>query len=354
MGQRSETAVARRIPTLDGWRGIAILLVILSHFQDGYLPDNFFGLPWLSTGQLGVTIFFVLSGFLITSKLFTEDRINLFEFYRRRAFRILPAAWTYLLVLCLLTAVTPLKVITFDLWPSVLFFRNYVIAPANISCTEQFWTLAIEEQFYFVWPIMLLLLKRKGALIAAILGVVGLALFKTIYWSRYYHIYITRRTEIRVDAIIVGCLLAFLLENRKAQDWFTKHGSLLFSGCLLPLAWDQYHFQHLIPTHEAIVIGLMIGATVSRPAMVWSRFFEMSHLKTTGMFSYSLYLWQGLFFHQLHWGVYGIVLTPMAMFASWFLIEKPGIELGQRGMNLRGLLGRMASKSAMPEPVEVG
>src|ERR1700761_6122181 len=142
-GTTHQTAPAGRIPTLDGWRGIAIFMVMMSHFIAGYLVHPRLG-QWFNLGQHGVQIFFVLSGYLITSNLLCEDKIHLGRFYVRRLFRLMPAAWTYLLVLVALTAWTPLKIIGSDLWACLLFFRNYLPETVTNTCTEHFWSLSLE------------------------------------------------------------------------------------------------------------------------------------------------------------------------------------------------------------------
>src|ERR1700678_2855001 len=99
----------KRITVLDGWRGVAILLVLFDHIQfsiHGTYPQ-----PWMQTGQHGVTIFFVLSGFLITSKLI-EKPIDLRHFYIRRFFRLMPAAWTYLAALAVVGALMRVPLLT--------------------------------------------------------------------------------------------------------------------------------------------------------------------------------------------------------------------------------------------------
>ena len=88
-----------RIPTLDGWRGIAILLVLVTHLQISLLGHLYGSYHWMDLGQHGVNLFFVLSGYLITSRLLGENKINLKAFYLRRFFRLMPCAWTYLLTL---------------------------------------------------------------------------------------------------------------------------------------------------------------------------------------------------------------------------------------------------------------
>lgn len=145
----------KRIPTLDGWRGIAIAMVITGHIQ---VAANYY-IPLLKIrGQHGVTIFFVLSGFLITANLISRP-VTLKNFYIRRFFRLMPAAWTFLAVLTLVDALTGFPLSS---WPEIraclLFYRNFL---PPVGGTGQFWTLSIEEQFYLIWPGVLLLFGAR-------------------------------------------------------------------------------------------------------------------------------------------------------------------------------------------------
>jgi peptidoglycan/LPS O-acetylase OafA/YrhL len=155
--QAFEDQVMNRTATLDGWRGIAILLVLTEHAGQ---HRQFKGKMWARLGVLGVDIFFVLSGYIITARLIEERRkfstISLSSFYVRRAFRILPLVAVYLATLFLLSRFIDL----IDFHPAELagsvFFRNYQIAalPRGIY-TVHFWSLSIEEHFYLFWPALL-------------------------------------------------------------------------------------------------------------------------------------------------------------------------------------------------------
>ncbi len=139
----------RSIICLDGWRACAILFVIACHSQPDCNP------AWL--GKLGVDIFFGLSGFLITTLLLAESlaegRIDLLAFYRRRAFRILPPALVFLTVIGLGGLFkTRLEVVA-----ALFFFRNYLPIQHATYATAHLWSLAIEEQFYLLWPGLLVL-----------------------------------------------------------------------------------------------------------------------------------------------------------------------------------------------------
>jgi peptidoglycan/LPS O-acetylase OafA/YrhL len=319
---------SNRIPTLDGWRGAAILMVLLAHLQRSYLHSYLFGTRWLDMGQHGVTVFFVLSGYLITTGLLTNDTISLKQFYVRRFFRIMPAALTYLAFLVTLTCFTEMKVIGNDLWRCLLSCRNYLPETASNTCTEHFWSLSVEEQFYLVWPGMLVMFGRRYSAGVAALAAVSIAALRFFNWNYYAVDYRFLHTEARADALLVGCLLALALKHASIQEFFERHGKWLFLCCAAPLAWDIYHFDTLPPLHESALIALMVGSTVFNPTMAPSRLLEVEHLRTTGLMSYSIYLWQGLFFRP-NWGFCGPLLLIAAVFVSYLFIEKHGIALGR-------------------------
>src|SRR5579863_5096023 len=147
----------RRIPTLDGWRAVAIIGVVCAHITwPNPSLSNFFG-----NGALGVQLFFALSGFLITTRLLEEydqtGRISWRNFYIRRAFRILPPAFFVILALAilgLLLHIIPMS--TDQLAASAFFYRNYFAGKVGSSWyTGHFWSLAVEEHFYLLWPLIL-------------------------------------------------------------------------------------------------------------------------------------------------------------------------------------------------------
>lgn len=336
----------RCIPTLDGWRGIAVLLVLISHFEAGY----FFQRSWhgsiFNTGQHGVQIFFVLSGYLITTTLLYEEKIHLGRFYVRRFFRLMPAAWAYLLVLALLTAFTRMKTIGNDAWACLLFFRNYVAETTANTCTEHFWSLSLEEQFYLAWPPVLALLGRKRATLAAAAAAVAIGIYRFFAIDATHNFFAFQHTEFRADGLLVGCLLALLLKEAPVRAWFGRYGRPIFWACLPVFAWDVYRYaqQGRMTLNESVLIALLLASTSLHPAALPGRVLESQHLKAIGIMSYSIYLWQGLFF-RANWGIYGPILFAASFMLSWRLLEQPGIQLGRR------LLARRAPESAEPEPV---
>jgi peptidoglycan/LPS O-acetylase OafA/YrhL len=321
----------KRIPTLDGWRGIAIALVLFDHIQyaavGGYLR------PWTQTGRHGVTVFFVLSGFLITSNLIAEPT-NLRKFYIRRFFRLMPAAWAFLIVLALLADHTGVHLTSWsDIQACLLFYRNFT-GPVQGTTAGHFWSLSIEEQFYLVWPFLLLVIgvRRSRWIASAAAG--GIAFFRWGMWQHYQDNLLANRTEVRADAILVGCLLALLLSNptthERAARW-SKWGAVpAFSGLILAIM-----YCHLLqPLWESICIAVLLLATMLHPDSAGSQILSWKPLAWLGTVSYSLYLWQELF---VGFSASPLILTlsvsvalPLFAMSSYYLIERPSIRLGHR------------------------
>jgi peptidoglycan/LPS O-acetylase OafA/YrhL len=336
MNTASNAQPDRRIPTLDGWRGIAILMVMVAHFLPGYLGHPRWE-QWVNLGQHGVQIFFVLSGYLITTNLLREPKIHLGRFYVRRFFRLMPAAWTYLLFLGALALFTHLKAIGNDVWSCLFFFRNYIPETTANTCTEHFWSLSLEEQFYLAWPPILALLGRRRAALVAGALTIGLSIYKLFAWSRPHSFFVFQHTEFRADGLLVGCLLALILEKDSIRNWLTRYARPAFWICLLPLVWTFYRYQMdgFMTLHESLLLAVVIACTSLRPQMLPSRLLETPFLKSTGVMSYSLYLWQGLFLRST-WGVFGPLALAAAFLLSWRFIEQPGIQFGRRLLAKRG------------------
>jgi peptidoglycan/LPS O-acetylase OafA/YrhL len=328
----TRAAESIRIPTLDGWRGIAVLLVLVFHFEEFYGNRYFFNLRFFGFGQHGIAIFFVLSGFLITTKLRSQEKIDFAGFYLRRFFRLMPAAWVYLL------ALLGFVYLMHGRWGNgrdvlacFLFFRNLMVSPPVGNHTTHFWSLSLEEQFYFLWPLLLAAFGRRFNVILLSISTCLITLYEIMHANIYYAPGFDKHfnRSIQVDHIMVGCLLAFLLESEKVRSWFRRHGSLIFWICFPILMVDIWNFQNMPPLHEVVVIALMLGATSLKPTMLPSRILELPHLKTTGMLCYGIYLWQGLFFDDV-FGRLSVVLLPTVVLASWLLIEQPFMALGKR------------------------
>ena len=163
-----------------------------------------------------------------------------------------------------------------------------------------------------------------------------MAAFRIMHWSYYLGDLRYLRTEVRADALLVGCSLALLLQYKTVRDWFSARRHAILGVGAATLTVDIYRYQSLIPLHEAVAIALLIGVTVHNPSLWLTRLLETDHLKTTGLMSYSIYMWQNLFLRS-NFGILGPILLPLFAAFSWACIERPGIALGRRLMRTRTL-----------------
>ena len=296
------------LPTLDGWRAVAILGVLICHASAGVFaangthPDSrLFDLT--RYGALGVDIFFGISGFLICTRLLQEEqargRISLKNFYIRRGFRILPPYLLYLAILALIWAAGFVALHPRDLLSCIFFFRNYV---AGSWYTGHFWSLAVEEHFYMLWPCLLFFTgSRRGRVLVVALAVT-VAVWRAIefrYGFVSHHLpgaSFYERTDVRIDALLWGCWAALLFH---LPAWRER-----FSRWLTPVVWfglaALYVFcvaaqPHFAAMFEAMIVPFLLVATVVRPAWWLGRLLESSPMRWVGRISYGLYLWQQLF-----------------------------------------------------------
>lgn len=226
---------SRYIPALDGLRTLAVVAVVLYHLN----------LTWAQGGLLGVTIFFVLSGYLITRLLLNEiaktGRIDLKSFWIRRIRRLFPAVVTVVVVTCALCTVFNHVMLTKmrpDILPSLLFFNNwwqimqdvsYFNALGDPSPLTHFWSLAIEEQFYLIWPLLLLAMvsvhmskpntRRVVLGLAAVSAVAMMVLYNPATDpSRVYY-----GTDTRVFSLLLGAWMAFIPDRDLTPARLVRH-----------------------------------------------------------------------------------------------------------------------------------
>jgi peptidoglycan/LPS O-acetylase OafA/YrhL len=323
----------KRIPTLDGWRGIAILLVLVDH---GLAALHFTPITGRTTGQHGVSVFFVLSGFLITSRLTAEKQttgaIDLRRFYVRRFFRLMPAAWLYLCFAFVMAMESADKIQgAINCSAALLFFRNYsyLIVPSD-WLTGHFWTLSIEEQFYIVWPSMLAFAGARIARWAAVLAAAVIAIYRFAHWSTLMSLPAehTQVTQLRADALLMGCAVALFMPSIRPylRDWMALPLAAAFAVCVA-----RYHL--LVPLHESLIIALLLAVTSSSQSRIFS-FLDYRPIAFLGTISYSLYLWQQpctsiAYLGPVQFPIAVVALACLAL-ASYYLVEKRFIALGHR------------------------
>lgn len=343
------------LPTLDGWRTVAIMAVILDHTIAGRFQDTYPTIFALTrVGPNGVSLFFAISGFLICSRLLEEEnangRISLRGFYIRRASRILPAALTYLVVIGILGIASLISVSPWEWWSSVLFFRNY-LSPNLISrgwggYTIHYWSLAVEEHFYLLWPAMLVLAGRRWSRYVAGILAVAVSIWRS--WDFNHHwmdrhipgLLFGSRTDTRLDGLLLGCLAALLLAQPAYRAWAVRNLRLpaLFLFVALYVAIQLIWRRHYYSIWESMLLALIVSITVLHPGNWIGQFLEHPAMRWIGRLSYSLYLWQELF--ALPQAKYPLSLAERIPFnlvvlfviagLSYRFIERPMIRLGHR------------------------
>ena len=223
-----------RIPGLDGIRALSISLVLFAHVADGVTP-------WAKYGGFGVEIFFVLSGFLITWLLCVEEdksgTIDLRAFYVRRALRILPPSVLCILGVAALGLVGLASVAPNELFYCLFFIRNMM--PNGGPHLGHFWSLAIEEHFYFLWPLVFFLLRsdrrriRYALCLAAAAPLWRYGAYKLADGAANVNSW---RFDLRYDALLIGCCLALTRHSPQLRSFLTHRIARATPVALLAVA----------------------------------------------------------------------------------------------------------------------
>ncbi|MFG0216949.1 acyltransferase family protein [Brevibacillus porteri] len=313
MNGEQNRPMKRYMPGLDGLRAISVLAVI------GYHLD----LEWAQGGLLGVEIFFVLSGYLITDQIIleyrTKNKLSILHFWMRRIRRLLPAMVCMLLLVALWLMTTDfsrLQALEGDFLSSLFYMNNWYLIFQEASYFESFgpaspighlWSLSIEEQFYLVWPVVLLiglkLVPSRGKLLLSILLLASIsAIAMAVMYepgtdpSRVYY-----GTDTRVFAILIGAALAVVWPSWKLSDRISPSARVVLDitggfGILLLLIligrsneYDDWLYQFGF-LYLSVVTAAVIAVLV-HPASRLGKIMACQPLTWIGKRSYSLYLW---------------------------------------------------------------
>ena len=359
-------SAAGYIPALDGLRGIAVMLVVLYHRP----------LRMATAGFIGVDVFFVLSGYLICGLLLREyeatGKISLLRFYMRRILRLMPALWVFVLVIITVVwyregiLLRPAKggpytgtlqqTLDGALY-TVLYIVNWTRANMEDSAGwfHHTWSLAVEEQFYLLWPALLCFLVRRGGARRVFWAALALAFFSWCWrvlllkleWplSRLYF-----GTDTRFDALMWGCALAALLHGKEAvaapaaQQWLrfgavVALGALLYAGCIMKISlWtSKWFYGYGCVAVAWLVVLIIFDATHNprsflRPLLCWSPLVQL------GVISYGVYLWHTVVCGFFRWSNPSIFAEQMvtifggiaAAALSFYIVERPFLRLKKR------------------------
>jgi peptidoglycan/LPS O-acetylase OafA/YrhL len=362
-GKKDWQMTAARLPALDSLRAISILMVIYSHsiqlLHGTFLP-----------GQYGVTVFFFISGFIITRLLLAQESIDLQSFYIRRWFRLAPALFVYIAASIIALGILGYTIPIGDLVSVLFYSANYhyvfshfatfgthsVGSPFTVS-----WSLAVEEHFYLLFPLLVVMLGKQAKRIACVLATFCLAV---LAWRTYLifgqgHLppyRIEMGTDTRLDSIAYGCLLSTLFHLAArgnhvidgALNAFRGYrgvvvGAILILASVLMRNPDlKYSLSYSI--QGVGLAGLFIALFWRNPAARLKSALEHPGLVFVGSISYSLYLYHylGFVIGQL------VLLNPAQQFlftwtfgfagalASFYWVENWGREAGRKyEMSLR-------------------
>jgi peptidoglycan/LPS O-acetylase OafA/YrhL len=344
-------AAVRAAPRRDvqALRAVAVGAVLLNHLWPGRLPG----------GYVGVDVFFVISGFLITGHLLRElascGRIQFAQFYARRVRRLLPAA---LLVLAA-AALAAWLFLPFSRWArnaqeitaSGFYVENWFLALRSVdysalnddaSLSQHYWSLSVEEQFYLLWPLLLFVLARlgrrrgnaRGWLAAGVLGVGVLSLALSVFWTRHWPAPAYFATPVRFWEFALGAGLA-LLASRPAARWASLPAAWRLAAQLAALAgfgliaWSAFAYGQAtaFPGWRALVpavgAALVIAAGTALDDRLWhTPVTSWRPVQWLGDISYSLYLW--------HWPL--IVIAPFAVHHSLTFIDRLVVAVASVGL----------------------
>jgi peptidoglycan/LPS O-acetylase OafA/YrhL len=337
-----------QIPSLNGLRAVSILMVVLAHLshQGQIVPnEGRWGLLGY-LGRLGVDMFFVISGFLITLLLLREhDRhqaISLKQFYLRRAFRILPAYLCFLVGIGVLCVFGSIALTAADWIGALTYTVSFVHEPSwNLG---HIWSLSVEEHFYLLWPVAVYFAPRR-AWIGALAAIGVTPAIRWLIQNHVPYLHSDYCSLTRMDTIAVGCCLAYLVylpSFRRLMDAPVRYAywtTLALVAVVAVSVWLTIKSS----TYEMILHPLVVASAYAAAIWLWtvradSRFGGLLNSKlfvVVGLLSYSIYLWQQPFLnpHSEQWytqSPVNIGLVAVLATASYLLVERPLLRLKER------------------------
>ncbi len=319
-------------PGLDGARGIAIALVLAGHA----LPSGF------AAGSVGVSLFFVLSGFLITSLLLEEragtGKIDLKHFYDRRIRRLLPAfvvCWAVVVVAMVFIGQAQQGLL--DGLVAASYVGNWVIAAGNwLGPLTHTWSLAIEEQFYLVWPVVMLValryVRNRPLALILLLVAVTIELARAVAWTNGVPwIRLAYGTDLQADGLLLGCALAIIMHTRPIHLPNLVRPIALAGLVAIAFAVPDPAYRFAGNTLAVLLSVALVAALVSSSGK--DPVFNNRSLGYLGLISYGLYLWHFPILWFLGFtdsrpypgpalAVVGVVLSVAVAVASYVWVEQ--------------------------------
>jgi len=262
-----------RFNVLDGWRGISILSVLACHLLP--IGPHFLLLNY-AAGVLGMTIFFTLSGFLVTH--FLIGRPQVIDFLIRRFFRILPLAWLYILLVFLLNPVSR------DTWLAhVFFYANYPPKPLT-HVTDHLWSLCVEMHFYIGLALLVAVLKKKGLLLIPLICLL-ITVLRVIN-----HEHVSVITHFRVDEILAGGILALIYNRQLDFGLYNMMSKVNYVFVLILLLISCHPDAGFMNYFRPYFAATLVGATLFNQNTRFAKFLEHKWLFYIATISFALYV----------------------------------------------------------------
>jgi peptidoglycan/LPS O-acetylase OafA/YrhL len=372
----TQDSALTRLPSLDGWRALSIVLVLGSHMAvtTGFPERLTKSFHYLFDGHLGVRFFFVVSGLLITWLMLVEERktqkVNLRKFYARRALRILPVYVAFLIVA---GGIQYFTICDHDLttWiANLTFTRDFF--PGGNHLSNHFWSLAVEEQFYLIWPLLFVSLVptvRTRIIPFLVVAAILVAFINRCLWhfplsdtQLWRNLFQERSFFNNVDSLAIGCLAAIWLavDERKLRSFLTSRPRLVIVASVLMLvepyvmhwvtdrAWMPTALKSLGwaswaglgRTFQSFGFVALALQSIMLPSWGLYRCLNWRPVAALGILSYSIYVWQNIFcaspkmfgLTDPWWMTYPLWLVPAfaAAIISYNFLEKPFFNLRHR------------------------
>lgn len=342
-----------KISSLNGLRAISIIIVILYHFKlHGTIDESAYLVKLLDLffrGGFGVNVFFVISGFLITTLLIKEENkthsISLKNFYIRRTLRIFPAFYFLLLVYFIMQLLGYIYISNIAYF-SAITYTKYIFKDGKEWFTGHAWSLSIEEHFYLLWPVLFKVFKKYRNTVPWLLILLSVVyeVFRLKDFPNQYNLNILARA----NTLAIGCLFAIhkdAIVNYLQAKW--AYVIAIATTTVLMLSYFENNFPtnlmigklfYVLGGTDGIIssfaIAFIMFYSIYGPKNWWYWFLNTKLINFIGLLSYSLYLWQQLFTYKSDMFInktpYNFIFLILASLFSYYIIEKPFLKLKDR------------------------
>jgi peptidoglycan/LPS O-acetylase OafA/YrhL len=335
-----------RVPCLDGLRALSISMVVVGHLAGtGHCYSQASLSALGDIASLGVRVFFVISGFLITSLLLAEHEktgtVSLPQFYFRRTLRIFPPFYALMLVYGICSVFHLITLAPGDLKYSLAYLQNY--HHDHSWWVAHSWSLSVEEQFYLLWPFAFCIAGRRNAVWVATGVLAAAPLARVAIWYLFPgQVWGTARWFPAVaDALASGCVLACvretLFQTRVYKLLLSRTVLVVFVVAVVLITMKDRGRASIfvLESLQNVLIALIIDGCVRRSDNVVGRFLNSRLMVTVGVLSYSIYLWQQPFLNRYSSSLItgfpiNLILVGLFAYVSYTYIEAPSLRCRKR------------------------